>query len=84
MSDSWRTFAIDAYIGGCITRSKRIMTVPQYDTNENEIGIEEIIALSILPLDRKRRAPPDPVRHPWHGDSIPQTPDREKSETSHD
>ena len=50
MSGSLRTFSIAAYIAGCITRSKMITAIPEYDENDNEIGIEDIIYLPILPL----------------------------------
>ena len=50
MSGSLRTFSIAAYIAGCITRSKMITAIPEYDENDNEIGIEDIIHLPILPL----------------------------------
>ncbi len=59
MSGSLRTFSIAAYIAGCITRSKMITAIPKYDKDDNEVGIEDIIALPPLPLnvikDEQRR-----------------------------
>jgi len=51
MSGSLRTFSIAAYIAGCITGSKMITAIPEYDENDNEIGIEDIIELPSLPLN---------------------------------
>jgi len=51
MSGSLRTFSIAAYIAGCITGSKMITAIPEYDENDNEIGIEDIIELPALPLN---------------------------------
>jgi CRISPR-associated protein Csa3 len=51
MSGSLRTFSIAAYIAGCITQSKMITAIPKYDTNDNEVGIEDIIDLPVLPLN---------------------------------
>ena len=50
MSGSLRTFSIAGYIAGCITGSKMITVIPKYDNNEQEIGIEEVIELPVLPL----------------------------------
>ena len=46
-----RTFAIAAYIAACITGSRIITSIPRYDENDNEVGVEEIIELPILPID---------------------------------
>ena len=51
MSGSLRTFSIAAYIAGCITGSKMITAIPMYDTDDNEIGIEDIIELPALPIN---------------------------------
>lgn len=51
ISGSLRTFSIAAYISGCITRSKMITAIPKYDKDDNEVGIEDIIALPLLPLN---------------------------------
>jgi len=51
MSGSLRTFSIAGYIAGCITGSRMMTVIPKYDKNENEIGIEEVIELPILPLN---------------------------------
>ena len=54
MSGSLRTFSTAAYIAGCITRAKMITAIPQYDKNDNEIGIEDIIELPALPINTLR------------------------------
>ena len=51
MSGSLRTFSIAAYIAGCITHSKMIAAIPEYDEKGKEVGIEDIIALPPLPLN---------------------------------
>ncbi|WAC05120.1 MAG: DUF6293 family protein [Methanoregula sp.] len=51
MSGSLRTFSIAAYIAGCITRSKMITAIPEYDEDDEEVGIEDIVALPPLPLN---------------------------------
>jgi len=51
VSGSLRTFAIAAYIAGCVTGSKIITSIPRYDENENEVGIEEIVEVPILPVN---------------------------------
>jgi len=51
LSGSLRTFAIAAFIAGCITRSKMITAIPAYDKNDSEIGIESVIDLPALPLN---------------------------------
>ncbi len=50
VSGSLRTFAIAAYISGCITHSRIITAIPKYDRHDNEIGIEDLIELPPLPL----------------------------------
>ena len=54
MSASLRTFSIAAYIAGCITQSKMFTAIPEYDENDYEIGIEDIIELPTLPLNTLR------------------------------
>ncbi|RLI83568.1 transcriptional regulator [Archaeoglobales archaeon] len=51
VSGSLRTFAIAAYIAACVTSSKVVSSIPRYDENENEVGIEEIVEIPILPVD---------------------------------
>lgn len=51
MSGSLRTFSIAAYIAGCVTRSKMVTAIPEYDNEGNEIGIEDIIDLPALPIN---------------------------------
>ena len=54
MSSSLRTFSVAAYISGCITGSRMITAIPKYDSQDNEIGIEEIIDLPALPINALR------------------------------
>jgi CRISPR-associated protein Csa3 len=51
MSASLRTFSIAAYIAGCITGSKMITAIPLYNTDDEEIGIEDVIDLPSLPVN---------------------------------
>jgi CRISPR-associated protein Csa3 len=51
VSGSLRTFAIAAYIAACITSSRVFSSIPQYDEEENEVGIEEIVEIPILPVE---------------------------------
>ena len=51
MSGSLRTFSIAAYIAGCITGSKMITAIPLYNTDDEEIGIEDVIDLPSLPVN---------------------------------
>ncbi len=51
MSGSLRTFSIAAYIAGCITGSKMVTAIPEYDKDDNEIGIEDVIDLPALPIN---------------------------------
>lgn len=51
MSGSLRTFSIAAYIAGCITGSKMVTAIPEYDKDDNEVGIEDIIDLPALPIN---------------------------------
>ncbi|MBP2134522.1 CRISPR-associated protein Csa3 [Methanomicrobium sp. W14] len=50
ISGSLRTFAVSAYIAGSITKSRVITSIPKYDANDNEIGIEEVIDVPVLPV----------------------------------
>jgi CRISPR-associated protein Csa3 len=50
ISGSLRTFTVSAYIAGSITRSRVITSIPRYDENENETGIEELIEVPVLPV----------------------------------
>ncbi|MDD4300455.1 MAG: DUF6293 family protein [Methanomicrobium sp.] len=50
ISGSLRTFAVSAYIAGSITRSRLITSIPKYDKNDNETGVEEIIEVPVLPV----------------------------------
>jgi CRISPR-associated protein Csa3 len=49
-SGSLRNVSIAAYISACITGSKIITSIPKYDENENEIGIEEILEIPLVPI----------------------------------
>ncbi len=51
VSGSLRTFAIAAYIAGCVTGSRVISSIPLYDEKNEEIGIEEVVEIPILPVD---------------------------------
>ena len=51
VSGSLRTFAIAGYITACVTDSRIYSSIPEYDENENEVGIEEIIEIPVLPVD---------------------------------
>jgi len=51
MSGSLRTFSIAAYIAGCITGSKMITAIPLYNSDDEEIGIEDVIDLPSLPVN---------------------------------
>jgi len=51
VSCSLRTFAIAAYIAACVTNSKVISSIPRYDENDNEVGIEEVVEIPVLPID---------------------------------
>ena len=50
-SGSLRTFAIAAYIACSCTRSRLITSIPRYDEQDNEVGIEEIIELPLVPVN---------------------------------
>ena len=50
-SGSLRSVAIAAYIAACVTGSRIVTSIPKYDENEEEIGIEEIIEVPTLPID---------------------------------
>ncbi len=54
-SGSLRTLAIAGYIAACVTNSRIFTSIPKYNENEEEIGIEEIVELPILPIDFPRR-----------------------------
>lgn len=51
ISGSLRTFAVAAYIAACVTGSRIITSIPRYDENDNEVGIEEIVEIPVLPVD---------------------------------
>jgi len=50
VSGSLRTFAIAAYIVGCCTKSRIITSIPRYDEWDNEVGIEDLIELPLIPV----------------------------------
>lgn len=50
ISGSLRTFAIAAYIAGCLTQSPMITAIPRYDDDDLEVGAEEIIELPPIPV----------------------------------
>ena len=49
-SGSLRNVSIAAYIAACITNSRIITSIPKYDEKENEVGIEEIIEIPLIPV----------------------------------
>ncbi len=51
VSGSLRTFAIAAYIAACITASRIFSSIPRYDEEEREAGIEEIVEIPVLPVE---------------------------------
>jgi len=51
ISGSLRTFSVAAYIAGCITSSKIISSIPKYNERDEEVGIEEIVEIPVLPID---------------------------------
>lgn len=50
ISGSLRTFAIAAYIVGCCTKSRIITSIPRYDEWDNEVGVENLIELPLIPI----------------------------------
>ena len=50
-SGSLRSVAIAAYIAACVTGSRIVTSIPKYDENEEEVGIEEIVEIPTLPID---------------------------------
>jgi len=55
MSGSLRTYAIAAYIAGCILKCPMITSIPRYDEEDQEVGIEEIIELPVIPVQFPRK-----------------------------
>lgn len=55
VSGSLRTFAIAAYIAGCLTGSPMITSIPRYDEEDREIGVEEIVELPAIPVQFPRK-----------------------------
>jgi len=50
-SGSLRSLAIAGYIAACVTGSRIFTSIPKYNENEEEVGIEEIIEIPTLPID---------------------------------
>ncbi len=50
-SGSLRTLSVGAYIAACMTRSRMITSIPRYDDTGEEIGVEEIIEIPVIPVD---------------------------------
>ncbi|WOF15430.1 ArsR family transcriptional regulator [Methanoplanus sp. FWC-SCC4] len=50
ISGSLRTFAVAAYIAGSITKSRIITSIPLYNDNDEEVGVEEVIDVPSLPV----------------------------------
>lgn len=55
ISGSLRTYAIAAYIAGCLTQTEMITSIPRYDSQDQEVGIEEIIELPAIPVQYPRK-----------------------------
>lgn len=49
-SGSLRTLAIAGYIASCVTNSRIFTSIPKYNEEGEEIGIEEIVEVPILPV----------------------------------
>lgn len=50
VSGSLRTFAIAAYIAGCLTQCPMITSIPRYDAEDREVGVDEILELPAIPV----------------------------------
>jgi len=50
-SGSTHTLSVGAYIAACMTGSKMITAIPKYDDMGEEIGIEEVIEIPVIPVD---------------------------------
>ena len=55
ISGSLRTFSIAAYIAGCLTQSPMITSIPRYDEDDREVGVEEIIELPTIPVQYPKK-----------------------------
>ncbi|RQD85145.1 MAG: transcriptional regulator [Methanocalculus sp. MSAO_Arc2] len=51
ITSAFHTLSIGAYIAACMTRSKIITSIPKYDDNGEEIGIEDVIEIPVIPVD---------------------------------
>ncbi|MEM2030507.1 MAG: DUF6293 family protein [Archaeoglobaceae archaeon] len=50
-SGSLRTLAIAGYIAACVARCRIFTSIPKYDENFEEIGVEQMIEIPTLPID---------------------------------
>jgi CRISPR-associated protein Csa3 len=50
-SGSLRTLSVGAYIAACMTRSHMITSIPKYDDQGEEIGVDEVIEIPVIPVD---------------------------------
>ncbi|MCQ1539570.1 ArsR family transcriptional regulator [Methanocalculus taiwanensis] len=50
-SGSTHTLSVGAYIAACMTRSKMITAIPKYDEQGEEIGIEDVLEIPVIPVD---------------------------------
>ncbi|MDO8842571.1 MAG: DUF6293 family protein [Methanocalculus sp.] len=50
-SGSLRTLSVGAYIAACMTRSRMITSIPKYDNAGEEIGVDEVIEIPVIPVD---------------------------------
>ena len=50
LSGSLCTFAVSAYIAGCVSSTTVLSSIPQYDDEDREVGVEGMTPLQLLPL----------------------------------
>lgn len=50
-SGSLRTLAIAGYIAACVAKCRIFSSIPRYDENFEEVGVEQIIEIPTLPID---------------------------------
>ncbi len=50
VSGSLRTYPVAAYIAASITNSRMFSSIPEYDANGKEIGIEKVVEIPVLPV----------------------------------
>ncbi len=55
MSGSLRTYAVAAYIAGCLTRTMMFTSIPRYNEQDQEVGVDEIIDLPAIPVEYPKK-----------------------------